>query len=60
LVAELNYAVAVSNSLIPSGICEVIACPKEVFNIHVRYHFIINLSRICKDEMEFLTTFLFL
>jgi len=62
LVAELNYAVFVSNSLIPSGIYEVIACPKDVFDIHIRYHFIINkvyyVSGIHKDEMEFFTTFL--
>jgi len=62
LVADLNYAVFVSNSPIRSGIFEVIACPKDVFYIHIRYHFIINkvyyLSGIHKDETEFLTTFL--
>jgi hypothetical protein len=54
--------VFVINTFIRSRIYEVIACPKDVFDIHIRYHFIINkvyyLSGIHKDEMKFLTTFL--
>jgi hypothetical protein len=61
-VAELNCAVFVSNSFIPSGIYGVTSCPEDVFGIHIRYHFTINsvyfLSGIHNDEMKFFTTLL--